>query len=263
VICLQWPADLSWPLIFMLNPDYALVIVGLVLQLALLAILIRGKHYKHFPFFSVYTAFAVAAGGLLLGAMSFPVLFFPLYWITEATSGVLELLALHEAFKPSLEMYYKLYRWTRGVPLLIVALIVGNALWRGGYYPVGHGSFVHLAAGAYAFEVGVRVLEVGIFLLALKLARRKDHPIGQQYPFGIVIGFGFAASTALLADFVGLKFAFKFGHVFDTIFRYMPASGYIAAAAAWLIAFATGDRRRTRATPEEIQRRLDQQGNIR
>jgi hypothetical protein len=246
----------------MMNPDDVLVIVGLVLQLALLAILIRGKHYRHFPFFSVYIAYAIAVSGLFLWVMSYPRLFFPLYWITEAVSGVLQLLALHEAFKPSLEMYYKLYRWTWVIPLLIVALIVGSALWRGGYHPVGQGRFVNLAAGAYAFEIGVRVLEVGVFVLALKLAQRKDHPIGQQHPFGIVIGFGVAASAALLADLVGLKFAFKFGHVFDIIFRYMPASGYIAAAAAWLIAFATEDRRRTRATPEEIQRRLDQQRNI-
>jgi hypothetical protein len=247
----------------MLNPDAVLVIVVLVLQLALLTILVRGKHYRYFPFFSVYTTYAIAFGGLRFWAMSYPRLYFPLYWITEAVSGVLELLALHEAFKPSLEMYYKLYRWTRPVPILIVALIVGNALWRGAYHPVGQGRFVNLAAGAYAFEVGVRILEVGIFLLALKLARRKDHPIGQQHPFGIVIGFGVAASTALLADFVGFKFGFRLGHVFETIFRYMPASGYIAAAAAWLITFATRERRRLRATPGEIQRRLDQQRNIR
>jgi hypothetical protein len=246
----------------MLNPDSLLLIVVAVVQLAILVILVRGKHYRHFPFFSVYTAYAIAVNGLLLWVISYPRLYFPLYWITEAVSGLLQLLALQEAFKPSLEVYYKLYRWTRIVPLLIVALIVGNALWRGAYHPVGQGRFVHLAAGAYAFEVGVRVLEVGIFLLALRMAQRKDHPIGQQHPFGIVIGFGVAAATALLADFVGLKFAFKFGHIFDTIFRYLPVSGYIAAAVAWLITFATQEPRRPRATAEEIQRRLDQQRNI-
>jgi hypothetical protein len=245
----------------MLSTDLVLRLAVTVPQFAILVLLLRRKYYRQFPFFAVYIAYSISMTPLRIVGEAHQS-YFLLYWITEAISGVLELLALHEAFKPSLEMYYKLYRWTRVVPLLIVALIVGNALWRGGYHPVGHGSFVHLASGAYAFEVGVRILEVGIFLLALKLARRKDHPIGQQHPFGIVIGFGVAASTALLADFVGLKFAFKFGNVFETIFRYLPASGYIAAAAAWLITFTIQERRRPRATPEEIQRRLDQQRNI-
>jgi hypothetical protein len=244
------------------NSDFVLGLVGPVLQLVLLVILVRGKHYRHFPFFSLYTAYSIFMSGLHLWAMEHANLFFVVYWSTEAISGVLELLALHEAFKPSLEMYYKLYDWTRLVPVVTVLLIVSQATWRALRHPLGLVWFGSFGAGVYAFEIGLRVLEIGVFLLALKLARRKDHPIGQQHPFGIVIGFGVAASTALLADFIGLKFGFRFGHVFETIFRYMPASGYIAAAAAWLIAFATQDRRRLRATPEEIQRRLDQQRNI-
>jgi hypothetical protein len=245
----------------MFSTDLVLRLAVTVPQFAVLVLLLRRKYYRTFPFFAAYIAYSISITPLrILGEAHHS--YFLLYWITETISGVLELLALHEAFRPSLEMYYKLYRWSRFVPLAAVLGIVGRAAWRAFSHPLGPGWLGSFGAGAYAFEVGVRILEVGIFLLSLKLARRKDHPIGQQHPYGIVIGFGVAASTALLADFVGFKFGFRLGHIFETIFRYMPASGYIAAAAAWLITFATKERRRPRATPEEIQRRLDQQRNI-
>src|SRR5436305_380939 len=184
----KWPADLSWPLTPMFSPDLVLRLAVTVPQFAVLALLLRRKYYRQFPFFAVYIAYSISMTPLrIVGEAHHS--YFLLYWVTEAISGVLELLALQEAFKPSLEMYYKLYRGSRFVPVATVLGIVGRAVWQAFGHPLGRSWLGSFGAGAYAFEVGVRILEVAVFLLALKLAQRQDHPIGQQHPFGIVIGF--------------------------------------------------------------------------
>ncbi|MBZ5526139.1 MAG: hypothetical protein LAP21_28295 [Acidobacteriia bacterium] len=242
----------------MLNSAFILGLVVQALQLALIVILVRGKHYRHYPFFAFYTVYAIAMSTARLCAMGHARLFFVLYWVTEGVSGVLELLVLQEAFKPSLRMYYELHRWIRFVPLLVVLAISGSALWGALKHALGPGWLGAFGAGAYSFELGVRVLEVCVFLLTLKLSRRKYHPIGRLHPFGIVIGFGAIACAALMADLL----RWKFGDSFETIFRYLPAAAYMGATALWLVAFAIKEPPRPKSTLEEVERRLAEQNRI-
>jgi hypothetical protein len=241
----------------MLNADSLLGLVGPVLQLPLLVILIRGRHYRRFPFFCLYTGYFIIMSGLQIWAMGHRESFFIVYWGTESISGLLELLALHEAFKPSLLALYETHWWARMLPPFVTLAIGGTALWRALTHPLGHGPLVAFGAGAYAFEVGVRLLEVLIFAVALKLARREHHHIGGLHPFGIVAGFGVAASGALLADLVGLAFAFKFGSGFELVFRYLPSATYAAAALGWLFTFIAKEPPRPQPSSEEIEHRME------
>jgi len=246
----------------MLNSDSFLVLVGPLLQLPLLIILFRGGHYRRFPFFCLYTAYSMIMSGLHVWAMAHAALFFVLYWITEAILSLLELLALHEAFKPSLQAFYEVYRWIRLAPPAIVTLILGTALYRAAYHPVGRGPLVRLAAGAYAFEVGVRALEIAIFVLTLKLARKEHHPIGSPHPFGVVVGFGIAATGTLLADLIGFNLGFRFGHGFEIVFRYLPSAVYVGAVITWLIAFTSKEPPHVPLSREEVERRRREQERV-
>jgi hypothetical protein len=240
------------------NSDFILGLVVQALQLALIVILVRGKYYREFPFFTFYTVYAIAMSTARFCVMGDDRLYFVLYWLTEGVSGVLELLVLQEAFKPSLRIYYESHRWIRLIPLLLVLMILGNALYQAAHHPVGSGPLVRLATGAYWFEVGVRVLEIGVFLLALKLSRRKHHPIGRQHPFGIAMGLGAIACAALLADLL----RWKFGHSFGLIFRYLPAAAYMGATAFWLATFAIKEPPQPKLTMEEIERLHAEQKEI-
>src|SRR6266446_3158408 len=185
----------------MLNTDFIVTSIGLALQIALLTVLLTRRLYRHFPLFSFYTTYSVVITVLELWFMThFARSYFSLYWTTEAISGVLELLVLHEAFMPSLRIDYGQLRWLRLLPPSILLITTGWALWWAVYHPVGRGPFVHFAAGAYAFELAVHLLEVAVFLLALRLARRQYHPIRNPYRLGIVLGFGCIASAVLLPD---------------------------------------------------------------
>ena len=242
----------------MLKPDSIFGLIVPTLQLPLLVLLIRRKHYRLFPFFCTYTAYSILASTLRFWTIGNPRLYFLFFWITEGILALLELLVLHEAFKPSLMMDYEQHPKTRLIVPGIILGILGYALYRAAYHPVGRGPLVRLATGAYSLEVGVRLLEVTIFVLALKLARRKHHPIGLQHPYGIVIGLGAIASVALLADLL----RWKFGYSFEALFRYLPASAYVSAAGIWLLTFARKEPPRNRATPDEIQKRLDYQKQV-
>jgi hypothetical protein len=245
------------------NPDLILGIVGPLLQLPLLIILVRGKQYLRFPFFCTYTVFSIILSALVLWAMGHAALFFVLYWVADAVLGVMGLFALHEAFEPSLKAWYEDYRRTRLIPPLTVLVILSISLYRAVYHPLGNGPLDRLAAGVYSFEVAVRLLQILIFILALKLGRREHHHIGSLHPFGIVAGFGVAASGALLADLFGLALAAKFGSGFELVFRYLPSATYAAAALGWLFTFIAKEPPRPQPSQEEIDRRMEDQQRTR
>src|SRR5947199_1573392 len=116
-------------------------LIPAALQAALVAIFIRRKLYRQFPFFFSYNICSVLLAAVRLSVTGSPVTFFVLYWTTESVYGGLALLAIWEVFKPRT-------RWLTMLPLL---MITGYSFWQAAYQPVGHGPLVRLAAGAYAF----------------------------------------------------------------------------------------------------------------
>ena len=231
-------------------------LVPAVLQAVVLAIFIRRRLYRRFPFFFAYTVYSILVTALRLSIMSRPRPFFVWYWSTEIIYGILALLAIHEVFKSVLEMYYSLYRWMRWLPPFCLLLILSISLWRAVYHPVGRGPLVGLAAGAYSFMLGVLGIQVMVFLLCLKLSFRKHYPIRwTRYEAGILIGFGMAAIATMLVYLA----RFRLGPSMELAFRYIPPVAYIAAALMWLKAFYREEPpvMRKRTDPELFKKAAD------
>lgn len=166
--------------------------------------------------------------------MQHPVMFFILYWTTEIAYGVLTLMAIREVFATTFEAYFGLKR-SRLIPILALLGITGVSLWRAAYRPIGRGgSLGGLAAGAYAFVLGVLCLEGIAFLVCLRLAFRRPYPVRWgRYRLGILAGFGLSACSSAVAFLA----RFNFGPRFESVFHYVLPGAYIGAAASWLFTF--------------------------
>jgi hypothetical protein len=250
----------------MLNAESIVGVIGLALEAALLILLLWRQLYRKFAFFVLYISFVIATTALDLWFMAQQTTsFFSFYWITEAVLGILELLVLREAFMPALWMEYEQNPWLRFVPPAALLTIAGTALWRAVYRPFRQGPFAHLAAGAYAFELGVNLLEVAIFLFSLRLVRREFHPMRNLHRFAIVAGLGLIACAYVLPDLVRLQAYNSNSHAaaaLDSILRHLPPAAYVGVLIIWLLVFLRPLPAKSPAKPEEIERRLQSQQKI-
>ena len=216
--------------------------------LCLAIILLRRKLHCQFPLFFIYICYSIAAGLLRETVASSPSVYFAIYWATDIIYGILELLVIREVFRPSLEGFPEKYRWVRWIMPAIVVCVVGFTLWSAAYHPIGYGPLSSLAAGAYSFELGVRWLELIIFIVAAILDRtpRVSFLMSEM---GILAGLGISALLTLFADLARAKF----GSGFEEVFRYLPTTAYIGAAGIWLVAFLYKEPRpKSRLTDDQL-----------
>lgn len=240
----------------MLTGDYILGMAVPALQVPVLVLLVRRKLLREFCFFACYGLYSIIASIAGLWVLNNPTIFFPMYCWAEIGYGVLGLLAIFQVAEPRLLISYRFSRWTRPLPYLIIAGVAVVPLWRALYYPVGRGPFVHLAAGMYAFQVAVVLLEAIIFLRCLTLANQKYYPIRfGRHSFGVLLGFGFAAISTLLVCLA--RYAFLSG--VDEYYRYLLPAFYMAARGTWIAAFWNPEPPETRPIPtlEEINRQIE------
>lgn len=229
---LLWVAGLCWPLTDMSQSDLILGAIAPVLQLALAIIFVRRRLHGRFPYFFSYTVYSLVAIVLRVSVISHPSAFFVAYWSTDILSAILALLVIREVFLPTLTGLPEPYRWIRWIMPTAVAMIVALAIWNAAYRPIGRGPLSSLAAGVYSFDLGIRWLELLIFLVAAALDRTRWRSLLMNQ-FSILAGFGIAALLTLVADLGRVQF----GSRFEEIFRYLPTSAYICAAVIWLAAF--------------------------
>lgn len=232
----------------MINTDLLLGMLAPALQIVLLAILFRRKLHQQFPFFCAYTFYSVAATILRHIILPHPRTFFVVYWTTDIIYGILALLVIREVFLPSLEGFPQKYRWVRWIVPVAIAGIMSFALWSFFNREYGQGPLSGLASGAYSFDLGIRWLELIVFIAAAILDRtpRVSFLMSEM---GILAGFGISALLTLIADLAGLHF----GSRFEEVFRYLPTSAYIGAAGIWLAAFLYKEPRpKPRLTDEQL-----------
>jgi hypothetical protein len=159
-------------------------------------------------------------------------------------------LAIREAFKYALESYYDRHRWTRTLPGLIVALLIGLPAYAALHGLQGEGDTLYAAfsSGVYSFMLLIRSIEV--FVFGLYLSRSRHYDIG-GYNAGIVKGFGVYALVTLLAYFVHY-----YGGRFEGWYRYMAPGSYCTAAAIWLTAFLPTEQPKTPPNTEHLKKQL-------
>jgi hypothetical protein len=171
------------------------------------------------------------------------------YWVSEAFSVVLTFFALQESF-------YLVFRnflfmpWFRLLFPAIGILMVLVTVVRAAFHPVIQASV--LASTLISLEIAVSFLQVGLFGLFIVLVRF-FHMRWRQYAFGVILGFGIAASGTLVIYLLRSEF----GTRFNSLVRITPPLAYIAAVVVWLATFLRAEpsqpmQDRPALTPEEM-----------
>jgi len=222
-------AGLSWSLVFMNNIELAIGLIGTALQAFLCFVLVVRGLRRQFPFFLLSVLISIATTIALIILAKHPDPYFYFYWYGEAISVLVVFLALQESF-------YLVFRnflgmsWFRllfpgvGILMLIVALS------RAALSPVAEASL--LASALISLEIAIGFLQVGLFFLFIVLVRF-FHMRWRQYAFGVVCGFGVAASGTLVVYLLRSEFGTKF----NPIVRATAPLAYIAAVVVWLATF--------------------------
>lgn len=207
-------------------------LISPVLQTCLIFLLIRRRVYKSFPFFLIYTLFAVIAEtsklALLQGRQN-TLQYFYLYWGAEAVYAVLGFLAIYEVFRRVFENFNSLPGFKFLLPAAgLIMLGISVAI------PIVHPAVdtEPMLEGIYSLQIAVRCLQLGIFALIFFLARVFELDY-RQYAFGIALGFGIAAAGILFGTLVRTGLGLKY----LIFFQYFPSVAYCIAVTVWLASF--------------------------
>src|SRR5205809_4181808 len=229
------------------------------LQLAIIAIFLKRKPYRRFPWFFVYTVFSIVA---TIGRHSVnhnPELYYWVYWTTEIVFGVFALLALNEVFAVAAEVFYFGRGLFRFLPTVAVVAVVSYAGFQALYRAPSHANdpasnaMARLQAGGYALTFGIRCLETLIFVLCLRLSRKDGSGVQWgRYDHGILYGFGLIGALTSLIYLARLSF----GQNLEGLFRFAPSGVYLGATLTWFDAFRRKEPPFTKKPPtmEDLDR---------
>lgn len=233
-----------------MNVELVMTVTGTGLLAYVCFLLLARGFYRQFRFFSLSTAFSVLSGVALIATLNHPALYFDVYWYGEPISVVLIFFALQESFYLVFRNFLAM-SWFRllfpgiGVLMVIVAII------RAASHPVAQAS--RLAAVLITLEIAVGILQVGLFCLFIVLVRF-FHMKWRQRAFGVILGFGIAASGTLVI----LLLRSEFGTRFNPLVRITPPLAYIAGVVVWLATFLRAEPsqptqdRMSALTPEQM-----------
>lgn len=211
--------------------DLVLSFTAPVILLGLGGLFFRRKLYREFPLFFAYILYVPFADLLRISVTGRPTPYYWVYWITEGIYGVAEVLVITEVFRRVFAMEYEFRRWFRAILPVTIVLIFGFSLWQTVFHPLGR-RIPRIVNAIYWFDLGVHLLEGAI--LGLLVVLRTFYPVHwRTREFGILIGFGVAASFTLFAYLA----RFEWGSRYELFFRYGPPAGYILATLVWLHAF--------------------------
>ena len=213
--------------------ELILASLGTALQVCLLILLLMRRSYREFPFFFSYMGVAVLNAILTMLIRDNSLLYFRIYWTYEFFYIVLAFLVLQEAVRSVFRNFYDLHWFKLSFPIIGVLMIVVSAvreilLKRVELNPV-IGTLISL-------EIAVGFLQFGLFCLFILLVRF-FHMRWQQRAFGIVLGFGIAASGSLIAFLLRSEF----GTNLDQVVRIATPLSYIIGVTIWLATFLKGE----------------------
>ena len=225
-------------------------LAGVGLQVYLCVLLLTRQFYREFRFFVFCMVCATISSIALILVRNHLSIYFDIYWPSEALTLLAAFLALQESFYLVFRNFLKM-PWFRllfpgiGVLMIIVAII------RAALHPVSQASL--LGSALISLEIALGLLQVGLFCLFILLVRF-FHMRWRQQAFGIILGFGIAASGSLVVYLLRSEFGTKF----NPIVRITPPLAYIAAVVVWLATFLRAEpsqpkQDRTSAlTPEQM-----------
>jgi hypothetical protein len=210
--------------------DTIIGLLSLALVSVLVVLLIRRKVYREYPIFFGYILSSILIMAIKLSLIGGDYLiFFKVYWISEAFYAVATLFVLHEAFRRVFLEFYELsWFWLLfpGVVAIIAAFAITHALRNPPTQaPQIIGVILSFGNAVNYFKVGLFGL---FFLLVLLFGLR-----WQSYPFGIVLGF--AASG--FGSWLVYALRSEFGTKFNIGLKYAIPVAYLCGVAFWLSTF--------------------------
>ncbi len=209
--------------------QYVLWIGPVVLQLLLLAVMLRRRLRQEFPIFFSYTIFQFIATvlRLILFHQSYTAYVYA-YWASGAISVALGLAIIYEVFDHVFRPFMALrgmgsliFRWA--VLVLLLAAFVMAATG-----PAVRPSLIFSVI--LTLERSIRIMQCGLLFLLLLFATRLGLS-WRNHTFGMTLGFGiFAAVELVVVTIVGV-----FGPQTNPGFLLARSASYVAAVSIWTI----------------------------
>ena len=229
-----------------------LVITALLLGFWLLVILWKRRVFRIFPFFFTYVFSSVLIGVIKLVFLADYTIYFRLFWSAEILYAILAVLALHEAFRELFGAFFRIYSWFWLLfPATVVIVSAFSVIHALRHPPVEASPLISIIL---SLEVGVNILQCGLFLIFLGV-RRILKMRGRVYSWGIVEGF---AAIAL----AGITYALRseFGTRYSFLAKYGTSVAYIFAVTLWLDTFIRAPKSEAKwalgITPKQLSEEL-------
>jgi len=198
----------------------------LPLQGLLLLVLIRKRSYHIFPWFVIYTVFAVLAGAVRFLVRNQHEIYEKIYWFTEAIYPILGIAVMYEVFRNVFRNFSRLW-WFPPIFPLTVAVCLILTISRSFSVPTALPN--RTLAWIVGAELGVRLIQVAMFALLVSLVLLFGLRWRQQ-AFGICAGYGLYATVSL---FTTTRF-YEFGTKYKLLWGTVSIVTYSIAVLIWL-----------------------------
>jgi hypothetical protein len=203
-------------------------VTGPVLELALLACMVRRKLHLVFPRFFSYIAFQILKSGILFFTYRFyEENYFDAYWTGNGISVILAVAVMDEILQHVFKEYggaqnlgSVIFRWACGL-LLVLAIVTA--------FTSQEGSADRVVAVVLTFDRSVRVMQCGLFCLLMILCRLLKNCWRQQV-FGIALGFGVFASIEVIL----VSVAMRYGGAAGVTISMLKSAAYNAVTIIWI-----------------------------
>ena len=204
-------------------------LAGPLLQITLLVFMVRRKSHKLFPRFFSYILFQTLKSACLFVVYRyFPEsYYFDAYWTGNAISVILAVTVMDEILHSLFKEYggiqilgTTIFRWSCGLLFLLAIL---------GALSSSEVAADRVVAAVFSFDRGVRLMQVGLFLVLMLLCRFLKNYSRQQV-FGIALGFGVFASVELIL----VSFVMCYGNGQPAMISLLKSTAYNAVTLVWI-----------------------------
>lgn len=235
--------------------EHGIWVLAAILDLGLLVLLTRKRRVHEYPVFFIFVFTSILTFSLVWLSAKLPGTTYARYfytsWTMAAINIVLGFAVLHELFRRILGSYAGLRQaWNilfgvGGCVLLTVAILAAQAA--PGSNPV------RVVAGVLLLERSLRIVQVGLVVILLVLARYLHLPLPNP-AFGIAVGFGVYAAVTLAGT--AILSEIPYSRASQLVGLAKPAA-YNCAAILWIASvrsLAKEPRAAQAATANELQR---------
>jgi hypothetical protein len=216
---------------FLRKIDIALAFTSPALLAVIALVLLRRKLYSEYRFFFAYACglILIPIGLVATAKFAGQPSYLRAFSIAAFCNNTMSLLAMNESFHKVFSVYSIGRNWLRYLLPCVILLVLSISTWR--WIETSHEGRDSWAV-FFAFNLSSDYMMAAVFA-TFGLLVFFWQPGWQQYPFGIMKGFGLFSIVGMLADLLRSDFGTKM----NLFFSYAPAVAYIVACLIWLGAF--------------------------